>query len=97
MEPGAWWDVLRLKLRAVFRKDRADLELREELQSHLEHQIDEHVARGVPRDQARTLALRHLSRALEIDANYRDLIADEADFNPLRHDPEFRQLAGVGV
>jgi putative ABC transport system permease protein len=60
MEPGAWWDVLRLKLRAVFRKERADLELREELQSHLEHQIDEHVARGVPRDQARTLAIRQL-------------------------------------
>ena len=45
----------------------------------------------------RTLALRYLSRALEIDTNFRDLVPDEPDFNPLRHDPEFRQLTGVGV
>jgi tetratricopeptide (TPR) repeat protein len=43
----------------------------------------------------RTLALRYLSRALEIDANLRDLIADEADFNPLRHDPDFIALTGA--
>ena len=34
----------------------------------------------------RTLALKFLSQALEIDSNFRDLIADESDFNPLRHD-----------
>lgn len=45
----------------------------------------------------RTLALRYLSRALEIDANFRDMIADEPDFNPLRHDPEFIQLVGAIV
>jgi tetratricopeptide (TPR) repeat protein len=45
----------------------------------------------------RTLALRHLSRALDLDANYRDLIPDEPDFNPLRHDPEFKQLTSVIV
>jgi tetratricopeptide (TPR) repeat protein len=43
----------------------------------------------------RTLALRYLSRALEIDTNVRDMIGDEPDFNPLRHDPEFIQLASV--
>jgi tetratricopeptide (TPR) repeat protein len=43
----------------------------------------------------RTLALRYLSRALEIDSNFRDMIADEADFNPLRHDPEFIMLTSV--
>jgi tetratricopeptide (TPR) repeat protein len=45
----------------------------------------------------RTLALKFLSHALEIDSNFRDLIADEADFNPLRHDPDFRILVGVIV
>ena len=45
----------------------------------------------------RTLALRYLSRALEIDGNFRDLIADEPDFNPLRHDPEFVALTSVIV
>lgn len=45
----------------------------------------------------RTLALRYLARALEIDSNFRDMIADEPDFNPLRHDPEFKQLTSVSV
>jgi tetratricopeptide (TPR) repeat protein len=45
----------------------------------------------------RTLALRYLARALEIDTNYRDMIADEPDFNPLRQDAEFKQLSGVSV
>ena len=45
----------------------------------------------------RTLALQYLARALEIDANFRDMIADEPDFNPLRHDPEFKQLTSVIV
>jgi Flp pilus assembly protein TadD len=43
----------------------------------------------------RTLALKYLSRALEIDSNFRDLIPDEADFDPLRQDSEFRALTGV--
>jgi hypothetical protein len=35
------------------------------------------------------------SQALEIDANLRDLIADEPEFNPLRHDPDFVALTGA--
>ena len=45
----------------------------------------------------RNLALRFLAQALEIDANFRDLIPDEADFNPLRNDPGFQILAGAIV
>lgn len=45
----------------------------------------------------RTMALRHLSRALEIDTNYRDMIPDEPDFDSLRHDPEFVALTSVIV
>lgn len=45
----------------------------------------------------RTLTLKFLSRALEIDSNFRDLIADEADFDPIRHDHDFQILAGVIV
>ncbi len=41
----------------------------------------------------RTLALRFLTRALEIDGNFRDLIPDESDFNPLRNDADFQQIA----
>ena len=45
----------------------------------------------------RTLALRYLSRALEIDSNFRDLVGDEPDFNPLRHDPDFIAITSVIV
>jgi tetratricopeptide (TPR) repeat protein len=45
----------------------------------------------------RTLALRYLSQALDLDCNYRDLVQDEPDFNPLRDDPVFKVLTGVEV
>jgi tetratricopeptide (TPR) repeat protein len=40
------------------------------------------------------LALGYLSRALDLDSNFRELVPDEPDFNALRHDPEFKQLLG---
>ena len=44
-----------------------------------------------------TLALRMLSRALEIDGNFRDMITDEPDFDSLRSDPEFIAIANLIV
>jgi tetratricopeptide (TPR) repeat protein len=45
----------------------------------------------------RTMSLRYLSRALELDANFRDMIPDESDFDLLRFDPEFVALTSVIV
>ena len=45
----------------------------------------------------RTLAWHYLSRALEIDCNFRDMVADEPDFNALRHDADFIALTSVIV
>ena len=42
-------------------------------------------------------ALAYLSRAISIDANYRELIVDEPDFDPIRSDPEFRALIEIIV
>jgi tetratricopeptide (TPR) repeat protein len=44
----------------------------------------------------RRQALRHLARALKIDGNFRELIADEPDFDPIRDDPLFQNILGVG-
>jgi hypothetical protein len=30
-----------------------------------------------------------------MDANFRDMVLHEPDFQPLFHDPEFKQLTGV--
>ena len=45
----------------------------------------------------RTLALRYLAKALDLDCNYRDLVPGEPDFDTLRNDPQFRQLTGAEV
>jgi tetratricopeptide (TPR) repeat protein len=38
------------------------------------------------------LALAYLAKAFELDSNFRDLVADEPDFNGLRNHPEFQAL-----
>jgi tetratricopeptide (TPR) repeat protein len=43
----------------------------------------------------RRQALRCLTHALNIDGNFRDFIADEPDFDPLRNDPLFKNIVGV--
>ncbi|MEX0939309.1 MAG: tetratricopeptide repeat protein [Pirellulales bacterium] len=43
------------------------------------------------------LSLECLARALDIDSNFRDLIPDERDFDPVRNDPAFQQLTSVIV
>lgn len=42
-------------------------------------------------------ALNYLSRAIAMDPNFRDLIHDEPDFDPIRSDPEFRTLTEIIV
>lgn len=37
------------------------------------------------------MALAHLSKAIEIDASYRELALQETDFDPIRDDPGFRE------
>jgi tetratricopeptide (TPR) repeat protein len=41
-------------------------------------------------------ALRHLTQALTISPAFRQLIETESDFDPLRADPEFQAICGVG-
>ena len=40
-------------------------------------------------------AIQYLSRALEINVNFRDLVADEPDFDSIRNDAEFVALTSV--
>jgi tetratricopeptide (TPR) repeat protein len=43
------------------------------------------------------LALAYLGRAFELDSNYRDLVADEPDFDSIRNHPDFMTLTSVIV
>jgi predicted permease len=60
MASGGWWDAIRLRTQALFRRRRAEEELEEELQFHIEHQTEEFVAQGIAPDRARTLALARI-------------------------------------
>lgn len=42
-------------------------------------------------------ALWHLSKALTIEPDFRDLIEEEPDFDPLRDDPDFQSLTNIIV
>ncbi|MEN3339998.1 MAG: hypothetical protein V7647_3674 [Acidobacteriota bacterium] len=59
-----WLYTIPLRLRSLFRRDSVDSELDEELQFHLDTLTEEHVARGLSRDDAR-LAARRAMHGLE--------------------------------
>jgi predicted Zn-dependent protease len=43
----------------------------------------------------RRRALQHLAEALEINGNFRDMVVDEPDFDPIRRDPLFQTLTAT--
>jgi len=53
-----WWFKAPLRLKSIFRRPRAESELDEELQFHLEHKIEEGIAEGLSPEEARYRALR---------------------------------------
>ncbi len=55
-----WFYSVPLRLRSLFRRSQIERELDEELQYHLERQIEEYTARGMRPSEARTQALRAL-------------------------------------
>ena len=40
-------------------------------------------------------ALQYLAQSFDIDPRYRELVADEADFDPIRDLPDFQALGGA--
>jgi macrolide transport system ATP-binding/permease protein len=67
-----WYYKLPLRLRSIFHKNRAELDLSEELQFHLQNQIDEYVARGMNPKEARHAALRSLGGIEQAKEECRD-------------------------
>ncbi|HVH87396.1 MAG TPA: ABC transporter permease, partial [Terriglobales bacterium] len=67
-----WFDELILRLRTLFRRERVEAELNRELQFHLEGQIAENLAAGMPPDEARYVALRKIGGIAQIQEQCRD-------------------------
>ena len=85
MSMGRWWFTVPLRLRSLLRGGRVEREMDEELQFHLDHKIEEGIAQGLSREEARYAALRALGgleqRKEEIRATRRilwltDFVAD---------------------
>ena len=68
-----WYYKLPLRLRSLFRKDRAELELSDELQFHLQNQIDEFVAQGMNPQEARRAARQSLGGVERVKEECRDM------------------------
>jgi putative ABC transport system permease protein len=68
-----WYTKLALRLRSLFLKRRADQELSDELQFHLQSQIDQYVARGLDVEEARYAALRAMGGMDQVREECRDM------------------------
>src|SRR2546427_11503968 len=53
-----WLYTIPLRLRSLFRRDRVEQDLDEELRDHLDRLVEAHVARGLTPEEARDAALR---------------------------------------
>src|SRR5947209_19904804 len=67
-----WYYKLPLRLRSIFQKNRTELDLSEELQFHLQNQIDEYVAQGMNPKEARHAARRSLGGREQAKEECRD-------------------------
>jgi predicted permease len=67
------WLTLRLRLRSILCRARLDRELDEELRFHLEHMIEEGVARGLSPEEARYAAMRAMGGLEQRKEEMRDM------------------------
>src|SRR5438876_12058231 len=67
-----WHYKLRLRLRSLFGRSAVERELATELRFHLEEQIAENIAAGMPGEEARTAALRTMGGLAQIAEDCRD-------------------------
>ena len=66
------WHILRARLRSILFRDRREHDLREELQLHVEREIERRVAEGVPEHEARHQALRLFGSVESLKEECRD-------------------------
>jgi len=67
-----WLDRLNLRLRTLFRRKQTESELHRELEFHLQEQIAENMAKGMPAEQARYSALCTIGGITQIQEQCRD-------------------------
>jgi predicted permease len=66
MAVAEWFYTMRLRLRSIFRRDHAGQEIEDELRDHLDQQVGDNVAAGMPVEEARTAALRAIGGMTQV-------------------------------
>ena len=94
---------LPLRLRSLFDKQAADQELEDELQFHLQQQIDQHLAEGTGPEEARYAALRAIGQLQQVreecramrNVNFLENVGQDLHFGfrMMRRSPGFTLLA----
>jgi predicted permease len=70
--PRRLYDILRLRVRSLFAKTAVERELDQELQFHLDRQIEENLARGMTPEAARSAALQLIGGIAQVKEDCRD-------------------------
>ncbi len=73
MNLGRRWEIVRIRMRSLFRRAEVERELDKEIRFHLEQQIEENLALGMPPAEARFAALRTLGGVTQIQEECRDM------------------------
>ncbi|MGA2185168.1 MAG: ABC transporter permease [Bryobacteraceae bacterium] len=68
-----WFYAVPLRLRSLFRRQRVEQDLDEELQYHLERKIEEYIAQGLAPEQSRHAALRAMDGLTQRKEECRDM------------------------
>ena len=76
------WHILRSRLRSILFRDRREHDLSEELQLHVEREIERRVAEGVPEHEARHQALRMFGSVESLKEECRDARGTAARRSP---------------
>ena len=72
MQFERWFHALPLRVRLLFRRAQMDQDLQDEIQGHLEQQINENMAAGMSPEEARYAALRALGNVAQIEEACRE-------------------------
>src|SRR6516165_7028643 len=67
-----WHYKVSYRLRSLFHREKAELDHREELQFHLQNQIDEYIAGGMDAQEARHAAFRSLGGVEQVKEECRE-------------------------
>ncbi|SPE40917.1 conserved membrane hypothetical protein [Candidatus Sulfopaludibacter sp. SbA3] len=70
---GRWYHVMRMRLRSSLRRTRVEAELDKELRYHLERQVAENLAAGMPVGEARLAAMRMFGGVSQIQEECREM------------------------